>query len=299
MENETKSKIAILIDAENVSYKNANKIMEIMSAKGDIILREVIADWTKFAKSKIIGTEMLHKISCREHLVDGWRKESAKFSMTPIQQFNYVPKKNASDMAMAIEAMKILYEKNYIDIFCLVSNDSDFTRLAQELRGHNKLVVGMGEKGKTIPEFVNAFSEFVYLDVQLDEYLDANTQTKQEEVPVINIGNNFKKEKKIEKCPIDDNQLKALIDIIDEQIESHEGVAYYSLISDNMRKKFPDFTPYNYDCKSVSKLIEKLLPYLGKYEKKSKSIQNNPNGKIMMLASKNYEKSERRTSKKL
>lgn len=289
-------KIAILIDAENISYKNAKQIIDIMSAKGDLLVKEIVTDWTKIVKAKTIET----KYKQREKQIEGWRQEACNHSMTAIQQFSYISGKNTSDMALTIQAMKLLYEKPFLTTFCLVSNDSDFTRLAQELREHNKEVVGMGERIKAIPEFVNAFSEFIYLGEAIDDVAEVVETT--EAVGETKAGKLDKSAKKIDKklekkqkkdvvvekinqinvCPLDDERLQALKQLIDGIVDDN-GVAHYSLISDNMKKQYADFVPTNYDCKNVSMLINKLMPYLPGYEQIRQEIPNNPNGAVLML----------------
>lgn len=292
-------KIAVLIDAENINYKNGKQIIDTMSIRGDVIIKEIIADWTKI-KSRGKDEE-----NSREKHIEGWRNEASKYSMTAIQQFIYVTGKNTCDMALTIKAMKILYEKPYITTFCLVSNDSDFTRLAQELREQNKEVIGMGERNKTIQEFVNAFSEFIYLGEALNEEeneIKEITADKDAEAKDLTAAKEIKqktdteKETKIktdsgrkakkDKCPIDREKLDTLLKTVEKITEDYEGVAYFSLISDRMKKQYPDFVPENYDCKNLKTLIEKLIPFLPGYEIYKEQIPNNPNAAVMMLRKK-------------
>lgn len=291
-------KIAVLIDAENISYKNTRQIIDTMSAKGDVIIKEIIADWTKIAKGKISGGTN-DKLKYREKQIDGWRKEASQHSMTAVQQFSYVSGKNTSDMALTIQAMKILYEKPFIGAFCIVSNDSDFTRLAQELREQNKEVVGMGERNKAIPEFVNAFSEFIYLGEAIEETAevavsDTETAKTVAEIPVagakaeaqVKSSAKKKPKRRLEakpECVLPATQLKALKTTIEEILSEHDGIAYYSLISLRMKQQFPDFVPANYECRSISALIDKLMPFLPEFIKHKEPMANNPNGWIMML----------------
>ncbi|MFA5036910.1 MAG: NYN domain-containing protein [Candidatus Izemoplasmatales bacterium] len=135
-------KVAILIDAENVNSANARQIFDTMSTYGEVIIRQIFADWSNEA-------------------VKSWKTAISNYSIVSNQQFTFVPRKNSSDIALVIQAMVFLFERN-VDIFCLVSSDSDFTRLVQELRERNKTVIGMGGRN-SIKSFVNAFSEFIYL----------------------------------------------------------------------------------------------------------------------------------------
>ena len=259
-------KIALLIDAENISYKNSKQIIEKMKEKGNLLIKHVVADWTKITGAK---RTQINKQTCRDYQIEGWRLESNKYSLTPVQQFSYVSGKNASDLALTIEAMKILYEKPYITTFCLVSNDSDFTRLAQELRMHDKEVIGMGESDKAIEEFRNAFNEFYYLGEGLED--------EEEDKPV-----ERKPREKHANRVLPKEQFEYLKQIIEDSI-AEDGVAYYSYISAAMKNQFSDFVPENYGCKNVSGLMKKLLPYLKGYKEVKEPIPNNPTGFIMML----------------
>ena len=143
MENNGKV-IALLIDAENVSPKYIKTIIDEVSADGTPAYKRFYGDWTAPDLAS-------------------WKKVLLEHNLTPIQQFSYTQGKNASDSAMIIDAMDILYTKN-VDGFCLVSSDSDFTRLAARLRESRMFVIGMGES-KTPVAFKSACDTFKYLDV--------------------------------------------------------------------------------------------------------------------------------------
>lgn len=307
MEYDKHSKIAILIDAENVSYKNARQIIDTMEQKGKILVKMVVADWTKITGSQ---TKTNGKYVYRTKQIEGWRNEASRHSMTAVQQFSYVVGKNTSDIALTIQAMKILYEKPYVTTFCLVSNDSDFTRLAQELREQNKEVIGMGERSRAIQEFVNAFSEFVYLGESIEEdtqdIIEEIKEEVKEEVKEVKATKIDKKDtSKANKstknkkngtknntpkkpvCILEEEKLSALKNIIENDIESsEEGVAYYSNIGSRMKRQFADFIPENYDSKNISQLMAKLLPFLPEYVEHKEPIPNNPNGYWYMLKKK-------------
>lgn len=301
MEYDKHSKIAILIDAENVSYKNARQIIDTMEQKGKILVKMVVADWTKITGSQ---TKTNGKFIYRTKQIEGWRNEASRHSMTAVQQFSYVVGKNTSDIALTIQAMKILYEKPYVTTFCLVSNDSDFTRLAQELREQNKEVIGMGERSRAIQEFVNAFSEFVYLgesiedetqEIVVEEIKEEPKEVKQpknERKDVVKATKGAKGKKNTQKtatpkkpvCILEKEKLIALKNIIENDIESsEEGVAYYSNIGSRMKRQFADFIPENYESKNISQLMAKLLPFLPEYVEHKEPIPNNPNGYWYML----------------
>lgn len=136
--------IALLIDAENVSPKYIKVILSEVSMYGTPAYKRIYGDWT--------SNEM-----------SSWKKVLSEHNIQPIQQFRYTQGKNASDSALIIDAMDILYAKN-VDGFCLVSSDSDFTRLAARLRESRMFVIGMGES-KTPAAFKSACDTFKYLDV--------------------------------------------------------------------------------------------------------------------------------------
>lgn len=270
-------KIAILIDAENIGHSNAKKILSMMEERGNVLIKMIIGN--------LISTNLQQ-----------WSAEAKDNAMTGIQQYNLRKGKNSSDMALAIQAMKILYEKPFITTFCIVSNDSDFTRLAQELKENDKIVIGMGTKNAR-KEFINAFSEYVYLDEEEKEDKEDKTPSKPVEVdnvPAEKDSRETEKKKKTrakkssrptrEACPIEEEKLSALKSIISELIStSDSGYAYYSAIADNMKKKYADFIPQNYNSKNVSQLMEKLLKFLPEYQKGVIQMPNNPNGSILYL----------------
>ncbi len=157
MENDGKI-IALLIDAENVSPKYIKTIIDEVSMHGTPAYKRIYGDWT--------SVEM-----------GSWKKVLLEHNLTPIQQFSYTQGKNASDSAMIIDAMDILYTKN-VDGFCLVSSDSDFTRLAARLRESRMFVIGMGES-KTPTAFKSACDTFKYLDVLMGMKKEAQPAPKQ------------------------------------------------------------------------------------------------------------------------
>ena len=232
--------VAVLIDAENVGAQNAKQIFDEASNYGNIVVKRIFADWSKGS-------------------VKGWKEEVNRYSMTAVQQFEVTPRKNTIDIALIIQALVILFEKD-VDVFCIAAGDSDYTRLVRELRERNKTVIGLG--GRNVNQsFVNAFNEFIYFDAG-------------EEKPAAK-----KKEKGkggVAKTPaqqpaqpaqeeILDNKRKSdLHNIIDRLIDNN-GRAFFSQISSEMKQKYSDFIPKNFGCNSFKKMMEKLTPYLKKY----------------------------------
>ena len=137
-------RLAVLIDADNVPYSNIKGILEEMAKYGTPIVKRIYADWTK-------------------PTVSGWKTVLLENAITPVQQYSYTSGKNATDSAMIIDAMDILYS-NRMDGFCLVSSDSDFTKLATRLREAGMKVFGFGEK-KTPTAFIAACDKFIYIEI--------------------------------------------------------------------------------------------------------------------------------------
>ena len=243
--------VAVLIDAENVPAHSARQIFDEASNYGNVMVKRIFADWSKAS-------------------VKGWKEEVNRYSMTAVQQFEVQPRKNTIDIALIIQALIVLFEKD-VDVFCIAAGDSDYTRLVRELRERNKVVIGMGGRNVN-PGFVNAFNEYIYL----------LSDEREKEKPKKDKGGKAKapapaaKEEKNEI--IDPSQKKDLADIIDRLIDDNNGKAYYAQISMEMKQKYSDFIPKNFGCNSFKSLMEKLLPALQKY-----SVMTESDGTTMYL----------------
>ena len=158
-------RFALLIDADNVSAKYIKPILDELSKYGNVTYKRIYGDWTRPNSA-------------------GWKEELLQNSITPIQQFSYTYGKNATDSAMIIDAMDILYTQE-VDGFCIVSSDSDFTRLVSRLRESGKIVIGMGEN-KTPEPFRKACDKFTILENLLNEQAPGTAQGS---------GDSIKKEK--------------------------------------------------------------------------------------------------------
>src|SRR6201998_4826510 len=144
MQNQNDLRFAVLIDADNVPYSNVKGMMEEI-AKYDVpTFKRIYGDWTK-------------------PTVAGWKSVLLENAITPIQQYSYTTGKNSTDSAMIIDAMDILYTGK-VDGFCIVSSDSDFTRLATRLREAGMKVIGIGQK-KTLNPFITACDKFIYIEI--------------------------------------------------------------------------------------------------------------------------------------
>ena len=137
-------KLAVLIDADNVPYSNIKGMLEEIAKYGTPTFKRIYGDWTKPTLS-------------------GWKTVLLENAITPIQQYSYTTGKNSSDSALIIDAMDILYTGG-VDGFCIVSSDSDFTRLATRLREAGMKVFGIGEK-KTPSPFIASCNKFIYIEI--------------------------------------------------------------------------------------------------------------------------------------
>lgn len=229
MEND--KKIAVLIDADNVSEKYIKSIFDEISNHGTPTYKRIYGDWTK------------------PHLAS-WKTVLLNYSITPIQQYNYTTGKNATDAALIIDAMDILYSKS-VDGFCIVSSDSDFTKLAARLRESGMYVIGMGEK-KTPKPFIAACEKFKYLEVLTT--LPANSLD-------INV------EKKIEKPETPKEGMASIQDLIESikiiiaESSDEDGWAFLGEVGIRLSKRYPDFDTRNYGHLKLTPLVSSLKQF--------------------------------------
>jgi hypothetical protein len=155
-QNQKELKLAVLIDADNVPYSNVKGMMEEIAKYGTPTTKRIYADWTRPNAS-------------------GWKNVLAEHAITPVQQYAYTYGKNSSDSALIIDAMDLLYSDK-LDGFCIVSSDSDFTRLAVRLRESGMKVIGIGEK-KTPSAFIAACDRFIFIEV-LDGYQKSQNKSE-------------------------------------------------------------------------------------------------------------------------
>jgi len=219
-------RFAVLIDADNVSEKYIKYILDEISNDGVITYKRIYGDWTK----PTLGS---------------WKGVLLDNSITPIQQYGYTTGKNATDSAMIIDAMDILYADN-IEGFCIVSSDSDFTRLASRLRESGMYVVGMGEK-KTPSPFIAACNKFKYLEVLAQNVLPISEEQSDAQVEQI-----------IEHSPLDSKKIKSEILTIIAEISDDEGWAGMGDIGNILLKRYPDFDVRNYGFKKLTPFIKSL-----------------------------------------
>ncbi len=250
---DSQQRIAVLIDAENVSSKYIKLILDEVSDYG-------IATYKRLYGNFEIPS------------VKAWMDKIQEYALTPVFQCNYTQGKNASDSALIIDAMDILYSEN-VTAFCIVTSDSDFTKLAMRLRESGMTVIGMGEQ-KTPSSLVSACETFKFLDILYKEDKPAPSQPKREvtyvaeesAVPAARVSTSIPTRREIEK---------EIIAIIEARAGDEEWVDL-SEIGDNLPKRVPGFDPRNYKCQKLKQLIETFKSL------ETKSIQN-PHNKILKI----------------
>ena len=210
---------ALLIDADNISAKYIKPILTELSKYGVITYKRIYGDWTSTQHSS-------------------WKDELLKNSITPIQQFSYTQGKNATDSAMIIDAMDILYT-NDVDGFCIVSSDSDFTRLVSRLRESGKMVIGMGEN-KTPEPFRKACDKFTILENLLIE--QELGRSKPEDL-----------HHKLSKEKIEDAIIKMVI-----ENQNSNKVTGLGEIGSRLVNLYPDFDVRSYGYNMLSKFLEEF-----------------------------------------
>lgn len=202
---------ALLIDAENVSAKYIKPILDELSKYGNVTYKRIYGDWTKSQSAS-------------------WKEVLLQNSITPIQQFSYTYGKNATDSAMIIDAMDMLYT-NDLEGFCLVSSDSDFTKLASRLRESGRTVIGMGES-KTPTPFRKACDIFTELELLLDDIKDG-------------------KKNEVTKGQIEESVIKIITENQNNDKETGLGEVGSRLV-----KLYSDFDVRRYGYSLLSKFLE-------------------------------------------
>lgn len=215
---------AVLIDSDNISAKYITAILDEMTKYGIITYKRIYGDWTNNQASK-------------------WRKELLENSITPIQQFCNTAGKNATDSALIIDAMDILYSEQ-VEGFCLVSSDGDFTKLASRLRESGMEVIGMGEY-KTPKSFKAACSVFTHLEILSEQDTDKTKDNISQETIQ-----------------------EAIVEIIMEN-ENNGKKTGLGELGNSLLKKYSDFDVRNYGYSSLSKFIEEMQDTFTLYKKET------------------------------
>lgn len=265
MAADTGMKLAVLIDGENISSKYIKTILDEASNHGNIIYKRIYGDWTN------------------PHMA-AWRDVILDHSIQPIQQYSNTVGKNSSDSAMIIDAMDLLYTGR-LDGFCLVSSDSDFTRLAARLRESEVFVIGMGER-KTPKSFINACNKFAYLDILYQEDKQETAaaapakmkRTKSaapaEEKPEPSAGNTG--------AGADKQQIIHAIQALIEQNSDEDGWIFSGTLGNQLNKRFPDFDVRNFGFRKFTPFIKSL----GMFEVKMVTSKDGGNNRLVYIRNK-------------
>ena len=219
--------LAVLIDGDNIPSAYVKEMMEEIAKYGNPTIKRIYGDWTNPNLSK-------------------WKNLLLENAITPIQQYGYTKGKNATDSAMIIDAMDILYSEK-VNGFCLVSSDSDFTRLATRLREAGMQVIGIGEK-KTPNPFIVACDKFVYIEI-------LKNQSKERE---------SENERDLTKDTVDKitaKEIKLIATTITD-LSDDDGWAFLGDVGSLLQKKQPNFDPRNYGFQKLTPLIKSI----GKFE---------------------------------
>lgn len=239
-------KLAVLIDGDNIPSAYVKEMMEEIAKYGNPTIKRIYGDWTN------------------PHLAK-WKSVLLENAVTPIQQYGYTQGKNATDSAMIIDAMDILYSEK-VNGFCLVSSDSDFTRLATRLREAGMHVIGIGEK-KTPDPFIVACDRFIYIEI-------LKNQTK-----------GASKEKETKKSDVDKITPKVikLLSTTISDVADDDGWAFLGDVGSLLQKKQPNFDSRNYG-------FQKLTPMINSIDKfEIESRENQKGGKYKLIYVRNKE----------
>jgi uncharacterized LabA/DUF88 family protein len=219
----SQSKLAVLIDADNTKPAIIEGLLNEVAKYGIASVKRIYGDWTSSN-------------------LRSWKDKLLQYAVQPIQQFSYTTGKNATDSAMIIDAMDLLYSEK-LDGFCIVSSDSDFTRLAARLRESGRVVYGFGEK-KTPRAFVSVCDKFIYTEI-----LDSQEETEDEEKSAsVKPKKEFKVDRKL---------LKLLRDAVDD-IAEESGWAYLGGVGQKINNRSTDFDPRNYGFKKLGDMFRAI-----------------------------------------
>jgi hypothetical protein len=253
MDIHSEQKLAVLIDAENISYSWVKPIIAEIARYGTPTIKRIYTDWTQPAAS-------------------GWKNVLLEYAITPIQQYRYTAGKNSSDSAMIIDAMDILYSQK-VDGFCIVSSDSDFTRLAQRLREAGMRVIGLGVKKTPVP-FKASCERFIYLENLKETPVEPSVVLAKTAVPAQQAAAAAaavaaasaaaaaaaaaSADTVEEEATFGVEKLAKLLTVTIADVAEESGWASLSDVGSLLAKKVPDFDTRNYGFRTLTPLIESL-----------------------------------------
>ncbi|MFK7813660.1 MAG: NYN domain-containing protein [Maribacter sp.] len=217
--------LAVLIDGDNIPSAYVKEMMEEIAKYGNPTIKRIYGDWTNPRLNK-------------------WKTVLLENAITPIQQYGYTQGKNATDSAMIIDAMDVLYSGK-VNGFCLVSSDSDFTRLATRLREAGMQVFGIGEK-KTPNPFIVACDKFIYIEILKNQSQDDSEDAGEE-----------KSKEKTEFDKITSKQLRLIATTISD-LADDDGWAFLGDVGSLLQKKQPNFDSRNYGFQKLTPLFQSL-----------------------------------------
>jgi len=216
--NGVTNKLAVLIDADNAQPSIVDGLITEIAKYGTANVKRIYGDWT--------GTHL-----------KGWKEVLLQYSIQPVQQFGYTTGKNSTDSALIIDAMDLLYTRQF-DGFCIVSSDSDFTRLATRIREAGLVVYGIGEE-KTPKAFVSACDKFIFSEV---------LRAKEGEQQSLN-----------QKTTSELKQDTKLVNLLRTAVEASSddsGWAFLGPVGSNVAKQLPEFDPRNYGYNKLGELVK-------------------------------------------
>lgn len=244
--------LAVLIDGDNIPSAHVKEMMAEIAKYGNPTIKRIYGDWTKPNLSK-------------------WKNLLLENAITPIQQYGYTTGKNATDSAMIIDAMDILYSEK-VSGFCLVSSDSDFTRLATRLREAGMQVIGIGEK-KTPNPFIVACDKFIYIEI-IRKQTEKKEDSTQKEIVTNSLDKITRKEIKLIASTISD-------------LSDEDGWAFLGDVGSLLLKKQPNFDSRNYGFEKLTPLINSI----GNFEIEQRE---GPKSRHKLIFVKNKEKKGRK-----
>lgn len=269
-------RLAVLIDADNASARLIEPLLEEIAKYGTAHVKRIYGDWTS------------------THLIK-WKEKLHVFAIQPVQQYSYTSGKNATDSALIIDAMDLLYTENF-DGFCIVSSDSDFTKLACRLRESGLFVYGFGKKQTPLP-FQKACDKFTYTEI-LEEHevsgTDLPTQTNSSvESTAKNRSTNgnsikAKNESKTEKAKQStgqttklqlDKKAIALLKSAYKAAAGEDGSANLGAFGSQINKISPSFDPRNYGYSKLGQLIKET----NLFEIDEVTSESNPAAKVLYI----------------
>lgn len=226
-------KIAVLIDAENTSHRYLKTIFEEIQKEGTVTIKRLYGDLTATNLSP-------YKEAVLEH------------ALTAVQSYAYTTNKNSSDSTLIIDAMDVLYREN-VDVFCLVSSDSDFTGLAKRLRESGKTVIGMGREQTPLP-FVKSCSRFIYLDLISNDSIvsESDSQDNIQDVPSAESS---------PSAPSLEEIKETIIKILSEEVDDDDEWMLVTALTMKLQKYIPNFDVRYYGCTKMTTFLQDKLKF--------------------------------------